>query len=151
MCQQPILHSYRKTSCFCCHTLIESRACHCFEPEVLATVDCQDIFNSLSGCCLWASEDIGDVTRHPLISAHRPEQTGISVNWHLLLNIWHKQRQQAIIIQLRILLFMRAWPMWLSIVFSPCVCCIQSTASSIRELRDATGHLSFAILRYICT
>lgn len=92
----------------CCHTVIEGRAaaCHGVKLEVMASAGCQAILNPSSGCRLWASGGIGDVTRHahPLISAHCQKQTGPSEVWRVLLDICHKQLQQAFIIQLRFLL-----------------------------------------------
>lgn len=50
---------------------------------------CQGILNSSVWRCLWASQDIGDVTRHvhPLISGLWWEEKGVSINWHVIFNV----------------------------------------------------------------
>lgn len=69
-----------------------------FLPALIVSTYCTAYLDFVSAF----SGDIGDVTRHahPLISVHCQEQTGVSANRHRLLNICHRQPQQACIIQL---------------------------------------------------
>lgn len=98
----------------CCHTITETGAITVLDLEF----SCQDILNSLSGHCLWISGDTGFVTRqaHPLISVHCQRQTGLSINWHLVLHICHKQPQQAFTVQVQIFLKTYLW--------DQCNCCV---------------------------
>lgn len=65
---------------------------------------CQGILNSSVWRCLWASQDIGDVTRHahPLISGHWWEEKGVSVNWHVIVNVCRSPAELGFTVQLRL-------------------------------------------------